>query len=229
MSLMRRTVVLLLALVAGVSACGGSDGSSTTDDGTVASPAATDAQHQTGPASAPLTEDQSAEVANASVPPATPSLGACHVEVTGARTVSWDATGGLDATGIDYWLSDDDRAQIPADFGFFFILNCNSDVGLVTFGAGSLASAETIPLGPGSYELPAATSGVGSETVLTGGVSIEESDGPLWGLADGAALVIAEFDHEHIAGTFDFAAIDVFGGTDGELHVTGSFDYRNPK
>jgi hypothetical protein len=143
--------------------------------------------------------------------------------------VSWDATGGLGATGIDYWLSDDDRAQIPPEFGFYFILNCGSDRGLVTFTAGDLANAETIPLAPGTYELPAATSGVGSDTVMSGGISIDESDGPLWGLGEGAVLVITEFDDDHIAGTFDFTAVDVLGGTDGELQVTGTFDYRNPK
>lgn len=141
--------------------------------------------------------------------------------------MSWDSPGGMDATGIEYWLDDDARAMMPPD-SFFFIVNCNSDAGLVTFGAGDLASPETIPFGPSSHELPAAKSGVGSETVIVAGVTVVESDQVLWGLDEGGVLDITGFDAGHIAGTFEFSAIDVLGGTDGKLTVSGTFEYRNP-
>jgi hypothetical protein len=224
---MRRNLFLALALAAGVTACGGSDNASSNDGGAGAVTTASGAVEQTTPESTDAPTSPSTEQTNTDDAPAAPSSGDCHVEVTGARTLSWDSTGGLGATGIDYWLSDEDRAQVPDDFGFFFILNCGSDAGLVTFAAGDLANEQTIPLGPGTYELPAATSGVGPNTIMSGGISIDESDGPLWGLGDGAVLVITEFDEDHIAGNFDFTASDVLSGTDDELQVTGTFDYGN--
>lgn len=219
---------MVLLFAAGITACGGSDDLSSNDDTAGAVTTASDAGGQTSPESTDATASPSTERANTDDAPTEPSAGNCHVEVTGARTLSWDSAGGFGATGIDYWLSDEDRAQIPDDFGFYFIMNCGSDAGLVTFTAGDLANEQTIPLGPATYELPAATSGVGSNTVMSGGVSIDEPDGPLWGIGDGATLVITEFDEGHIAGTFDFTARDVLTGTDDELQVTGTFDYPNP-
>lgn len=219
---------MVLVLAVGITACGGSDEPSSDDGGTGAVTTTSDAGAQTSPERADATTSPPTVQANTDGAPSEPSSGDCHVEVTGARTLSWDSTGGLGATGIDYWLSDEDRTQVPDDFGFFFILNCGSGAGLVTFAAGDLANEQTVPLGPGTYELPAATSGVGPNTVMSGGISIDESDGPLWGLGDGGVLVITEFDEDHIAGNFDFTASDVLSGTDDELQVTGTFDYRNP-
>ncbi len=154
------------------------------------------------------------------------ALGSCHVDVTGARTLSWDSPGGMAAVGVQYWLSEQALATVPADT-FFLIVNCNSDSGLVTFAAGDAASTDTVPLAPARYDLPGRTSGLAG-SVIVAGVNVTEDDEVLWGINDGGVLEITAFDDRHITGTFAFTAGDVFGADDGELIVTGSFDYANP-
>jgi hypothetical protein len=154
------------------------------------------------------------------------ALGSCHVDVTGARTVSWDSPGGVAAVGVQYWLSEQALATVPADT-FFFIVNCNSEAGLVTFAAGDAATTDTLPLAPARYELPSRASAM-TDTVLIAGVTVNEDDQALWSLDEGGVLDITAFDESHIAGTFTFSATDVFGQEDDGVTVTGSFDYANP-
>jgi hypothetical protein len=224
---MRRflTPVLALGMVAVLAGCGGDDSATSTPDTTSASAELTEAPADTTPDTAAEPTDEE--------PPADDS---CRVEVTGDKEVSWTAPGGIMALNMEYWFSAEQKEQfgnLMGD-GFYFILNCVADEGSLSFIASAEATSDDIPFGPAAYELPAATNVLG--TSEDGGpisvlLTLTDSE-TNWGLSEPGTLEITAFDNEHIAGTFSFAATDVFanlsGSSEGDIQVAGSFNFRNP-
>jgi hypothetical protein len=164
--------------------------------------------------------------AYAGLQPGPNEFGQCHVDVTGAESVSWDAGGGAAATGVHYWLTDAERDMFGTDV-FVLILNCTSEFGYVGFTADDAADSSTVPLAPGRYELPPVSAGLDVPNPIRGGIDLERTEA-VWGLSQPGVLDITTFDDTGIAGTFSFVVTDVLGEVPGELQVSGSFDFKNP-
>jgi hypothetical protein len=196
----------------------GASGNSATEESSVASDATT------SPDGSIAGEDGSSDTGVYSgLQPGPNDAGSCHVDVTGAETASWDAGGGMSATLVEYWLSEDERATLGGTFGL--IVNCAGDPGYVGLSATSAGSVETIPQAPGVYELLPGAAGLSAP--ILAGVDLTGSDAT-WGLDQPGTLDITAFDDEHIAGTFSFTATDLFGSVDGQIAVSGDFDFHNP-
>jgi hypothetical protein len=156
--------------------------------------------------------------------------------VTGDKTASWTAGGGISALNTHYWLTPEQRKMF---FGgdsnaFYFIVNCAGEAGSLNFFATRSASEENIPYGPATYTLSKTINAFGeAETEEPIAVMLTFTDSKTnWGLSEPGTLEITAFDDERIAGSFSFTATDLFAKindtSEGTVTVKGSFNFRNP-
>lgn len=162
----------------------------------------------------------------------------CQIDVTGDKTASWSAGGGISALNTQYWLSPEQLEMFGgADGRFYFIVNCSGEAGSLSFFATATASEETIPYGPATYTLDPAGNvfGAGEGDAPIGVLLNLTGSQTNWGLSEPGVLEITVFDDQRLAGTFAFTATDVLarsplgdGTSEGTITVKGSFDFRNP-
>lgn len=210
-----------------LAACGGGDESSPEAGDSDTATEQTDAGGQTDATEAPDSEATMPEL------PATDTdAGTCQVDVTGDVERSFTAGGGMSAVNTDYWLTPAQKEVFGE--GFYFIVNCQGE-GDDYFGllAGTTGNADTIPYGPGTYELAPTDAifggaGDGPFTIM---LAFDGDEG-VWGVAEAGTVEITEFDDDNIAGTVTFGAADVLadmaGTPERSAQVTVSFDFDNP-
>jgi hypothetical protein len=180
------SVVAALAIAAG--AC--SSSSST------AGPGATAGAGGTGPASNP-----SAAMPALSLPvmPAAGG-GSCSVNVTGDKTVSWEAKQDMSSLMVSYWLSAADRQMLSLD-GENLILNCKGSGGSVSFMLGSGTTAADFVKGPKDYVIAAGG-------LLGGNVAGQISmifgfdDKSIWKVTEPGSFKVTTLGGGKFAGTF---------------------------
>ena len=244
-------IVPLFVLALVVTACGGDDddagnGDATADD--VAEPDATagddgaEADDTAADAddgaeaddTAADADEADADEADVGDEPAEPLGGSgCRVDVTGDKTVSWTAAPSMGSVLAWYWAGESERELFGDEFTM--ILNCDGDGGYVGFLSSSGANEETVPFGPGSYEIPdssVADLDGQAEAAFTALVTIDDSD-TNWGPSEPGTLNITAWDDSHIAGTFELRMHDTLASlsgeeSEGEIVITGSFDYPRP-
>ncbi len=219
-----QVATLLVSASMALAACGGGD------DG-----AAAPERPGTDPAAGP-SETRPADTGAEPAAPDSPGDDGCQVEVTGDKTASWTAGGGISALNTQYWLSPDQLGMFGESF--YFIVNCSGEAGSLSFGATAKATEETIPYGPATYTLEPASNVMGTgEGEAPIGVLLTLTDSETnWGLSEPGVLEITRFDDERITGTFSFTATDVLNSSrigdqsrfEGTITVKGSFDFRNP-
>lgn len=219
---------LLLSTTLLLAACGGGDESDAAP--ATSGPASTAAD----PAGTPPTDAGAGTDTTA----AAPDDDSCQVEVTGDKSASWTAGGGISALNTQYWLTSEELEMFGgAEGSFYFIVNCAGEAGSLSFIATASASEETIPYGPATYTLPVADNVLGAsesnEPII---VMLNLTDSQTnWGVSEPGTLEITAFDDERLAGTFSFTATDLLarsplgdGASEGTITVKGSFNFRNP-
>ena len=177
--------------------------------------------------------------------------GECEVTVTGDVETSWEADGGADAVGSDYWLSDDELRTaleflasgsgdekkkevdeaMKADPRFFILLvNCIPDdetKGSLTLSPSSEAKYGDIPFKPGDYVI--AQGGVfgSAEDPKEFSVLLSTDEESVWKVSEDGTLKITKWDNSGLKGNFSFKAEEAFaaGATPKKISVSGSFDF----
>jgi hypothetical protein len=243
--MMRRfgSIGVVVVLAAGLCACGGDDDDAASDDATEAE--STDAGEDTvadaDDAEADTTEPPEETIVDGTAAPADdesddgdePASGGpgCAVEVTGDKTASWTAPSDMSSVLAWYWASESEREFLDNEFSM--ILNCEGDGGYVGFLSTDGANEETVPYGPGTYEIPDfdADPDVREQAQFSVLVSITDSE-TNWGLTEPGTLEITAWDDSHIAGTFELHMEDSLASlsgdeSEGTIVITGSFDYAN--
>ncbi|HTL31657.1 MAG TPA: hypothetical protein VL326_00955 [Kofleriaceae bacterium] len=171
-------------------------------------------------------EETKPVVSEAKPPPPPPKkmltpeeLGKCTLTVSGAAKLEQTSLGGRTATNITYWMSPEEKKNIPGLDGF--VVNCNGPD--IKFSITPIGKPELQPFAPKKYTFKAGHADGASVNVLF------PSLGQTATLGDPAGTIdITAFDKTHIAGTINLSGKGVGKGLKGNITLTGSFDFKCP-
>lgn len=142
-------------------------------------------------------------------------LGKCTLQLTGAMKKEQTSQGGVAATNVSYWLSEEEQNKMAGVNGF--VVRCEGpDIKFAILPGGG--KPDGMPFAPKKYEFK---NGTGSDA------SINITLGPKLTFGDATGSVnITAFDKRHIAGTIDLSGKTMPGKK--PVKLTGEFDYVCP-
>jgi hypothetical protein len=241
----RAAIVALAAVVMTLTSCAGSDSagvqSSDTEPATSAVSAATDAVSMTSPISPATALAGAGSVLESSTTSSTqPDVhyGSCQIDITGDKTISWTGIVPPDRVYATYWLTDEQKQANGGKFqvGMLCVDPRNVSNSVFVGASGDSDLALFVPYGPGVFPLTPSdvvAHGLTNAFVFNPVVALAGSHAG-WSInGNGGTLELTAFDEAHIAGTFNFPALDTGSQrsglpSEGEIVVTGSFDIPHP-
>jgi hypothetical protein len=149
--------------------------------------------------------------------------GTCHVDVTGDVQRSWDSPQNAGSLAVSYWLSQDERGVmgLSAD-DIFFIMNCQSDTGSVSFTTTAGTNADNFPMKPMTYVIASGGDQPGQVSMI-----VNFKDDSVWRASEHGTFDVTTFGNSHFAGTFQ-AKLAKLGDNmqynAGTATISGTFD-----
>lgn len=142
-------------------------------------------------------------------------LGKCTLNLSGAMKKEQTSQGGINATNVSYWLSEEEQSKMAGVDGF--VVRCEGpDIKFAILPGGG--KKDGMPFAPKKYEFK---NGTGSDA------SVMVNLGPKLTFGDATGTVnITAFDKHHIAGTIDLSGKTMPGKK--AVKLTGEFDYVCP-